>query len=187
MAAGRESSVGAGDASAGGASAGGASDEALYRAFIGRYGQQHYLAYFARADARGYPPISWHWPVLFCGVLWLIYRKLYRVALIAFIAPYFAIAAAVGAERVVPNSGNAVAWILLLAFFAVWLPLHAHALYYRRARAAIEQMRAIYPGRVDAQITALGIVGGAHGRLPMALLALLTILSIVVGSLAEMR
>ena len=103
-------------------------DEPLYRAFIGKLGLEHYLAYFARADARGYPPISWHWPALFFGVLWLIYRKLYRVALIAFLVPYVAMAIGAGAEHLVAKSGNAVAWALLFGFFAVWLPLNAHAL-----------------------------------------------------------
>ena len=162
------------------------SDEPLYRAFIGKLGQQHYLAYFARADARGYPPISWHWPALMFGVLWLIYRKLYRVALIAFLVPYVAMAIGAGAEHVVAKSGNAVAWLLLFGFFAVWLPLNAHSLYYKQARAAIAQMRAIYPNRADAQITALNVVGGAHRGLPLALLVLLTTLSVVAG-LAEMN
>ena len=161
-------------------------DEPLYRAFIGPLAQKHYLAYFARADARGYPPISWHWPALCFGVLWLIYRKLYRYALIGFITPYVAIAAGAAAEHVVPRSGSAVVWLSLLAFFAVWLPLNAHALYYKQARAAIAQMRAIYPARQDAQITALGVVGGAQRGLPLALLVLLTTLSVVAG-LAEMN
>jgi uncharacterized protein DUF2628 len=161
-------------------------EEPLYRAFIGKLALQHYLAYFARADARGYPPVSWHWPALFFGVLWLIYRKLYRLALIAFIAPYVAFAAGAAAEHAVPRAGNVVVWLLLFAFFAVWLPLNAHALYYKQARAAIAQMRAIYPSRRDAQITALGVVGGAQRGLPLALLVLLTTLSILAG-LAEMN
>ena len=161
-------------------------DEPLYRAFVGPLGQRHYLAYFARADARGYPPISWHWPALLFGVLWLIYRKLYRVALIGFVAPYLAIAAGAVAEHLVPRTGSFVAWALLVAFFAVWLPLNAHALYYKQARAAIAQMRAIYPARQDAQVTALGVIGGAHRGLPLALLVLLTALSVVAG-LAEMN
>ena len=56
----------------------------LYRAVIGEPNQEFYLSYFRRADDRGYAPVSWHWPVLFIGLFWLLYRKQYVFALVVF-------------------------------------------------------------------------------------------------------
>lgn len=154
------------------------SDETLYRAFLGARRQGYYLAYFARADARGYAPISWHWPVLAFGVLWFFYRKLYLWGLAVLGAPYLASAIGAGSERVFTGSGNIIAFGLLIGLFAVWLPLEANAIYYRYARAAVAKVRLAYPAKLEAQVAMLTVQGGVHMQLPMILFGLLLLLSI---------
>ncbi|NJN51700.1 MAG: DUF2628 domain-containing protein [Gammaproteobacteria bacterium] len=78
----------------------------MYKAIIGERRQDYYLAYFDRADARGYPPVSWHWPVLFFGVLWFVYRRMYRWAIGAFVLPYLAGFVAAGVEQILPGSAG---------------------------------------------------------------------------------
>jgi len=164
-----------------------ASDEALYRAFVGPRNQDYYLAYFARADARGYAPISWHWPVLAVGLLWFIYRKLYLLAFVTFVFPYLASILGALAERFVAGSGAPLAWILVLGFYAVWLPLHANAYYYRQARTAIEATRVALPGRPEEQAALVAARGGVHVQLPMIMLTLLVLLMVLSGSIGQLR
>jgi len=165
----------------------GTSDEVLYRAFVGPRSQGYYLSYFARADARGYAPISWHWPVLAVGLLWLVYRKLYLWAVITFAFPYLASALGALAERMIPGTGEPLAWTLVIGFFAAWLPLQANALYYRQARAAIEAVRIAHPGRPEDQAAVLALSGGVHRHLPMIMFALLVLLIALSGSIGQLR
>ena len=44
------------------------SNDELYADVIGPTHTSYYLAYFKRADERGYAPLAWHWPVLFADV-----------------------------------------------------------------------------------------------------------------------
>ena len=57
-----------------------APSEDLYADVIGPTNTKYYLAYFKRADERGYTPLAWHWPVVFLAVFWFLYRKQYRWA-----------------------------------------------------------------------------------------------------------
>ncbi len=156
---------------------------ALYRAVIGARKQNYYLNYFQRADERGYPPISWHWPVLFLGVFWFLYRKQYRFALIVFGAPYLAMLVTQAIESAVPGVGEPLLYAVLLGFAAVWLPLHANGIYYRWARAEIAGAQAASPGHTAAQVTQLEARGGANHQLPLIVFSMFLILSMLAGSL----
>jgi hypothetical protein len=159
----------------------GASDEDLLRAFVGTRAQDYYLAYFARARARGYAPIAWHWPALFFGILWLAYRRLYPWALALFAAPYIAGFVAALAEQAWPGSGAPLLWTIVLGLLGVWLPLYANALYYRHAIGAIAAARTRHPGDSDAQRAWLATRGGALPLLPFVVLALAFLLLSLAG------
>jgi hypothetical protein len=152
-----------------------ASDEALLRAFVGPRNADYYLAYFARAEARGYAPISWHWPALLLGILWLVYRRLYVAALALFVASNLIGIVAGAAEQQWPGSGNPILMTFLVAVMGLWLPLHANALYYRHARAAIEAARTLYPGDVAAQTASMASRGGVRPQFAAALVALIVL------------
>jgi hypothetical protein len=160
-----------------------ADDEALLRAFVGPRGQDYYLAYFARAEARGYAPIAWHWPVLAFGVLWFLYRKLYLWALVVFLIPYLFAAIATLAEHFLPGTGAPLLWALLVGFLILWLPLYTNGIYYRHARAAVATVRRLQPGNRDAQIAMLEAAGGASPQAPLLLLGVLLLTSLLLGAL----
>jgi hypothetical protein len=160
----------------------------LYRAVIGEPNQEFYLSYFRRADDRGYAPISWHWPVLFIGLFWLLYRKQYAFALIVFALA--ALATTVGAliDSAMPGSG----WPLLIlsilgfSFVYVWLPLHANGIYYKWARKEIARAKVEFPGQADAQTRYLEARGGVNAQLPYLVLIGYIVMSMLVGSLSQL-
>ena len=158
--------------------------DALYRAVIGRRNQNYYLSYFHRADARGYAPVAWHWPIFFLGVFWLLYRKQYRFALIAFALPYFALLLATVINTAVPGSGGPLLWIFVGAFGFGWLPLKANALYYQWARHEVDMARALMPNQPAAQEAHLEQRGGTNDQLPLIVFAVLLLATFVAGSLA---
>jgi Protein of unknown function (DUF2628) len=158
------------------------SDE-LYRAVIGRRNQDFYLTYFRRADSRGYAPISWHWPVLFVGLFWLLYRKQYRFALIAFAVPYVAALVAAAVDAALPGSGEPLTMTALAGFGLIWLPLNANGIYYRWVRNEIDSTQALLPGQHAAQLAQLQLRGGTNQGLPLILLGVFLVVAMVVGNL----
>lgn len=59
--------------------------------FIGKNADK-YLSKFGEFTVRGADKfaLTWHWPVFFFGFLWMLYRKLYLWALLAFFLPIIA-------------------------------------------------------------------------------------------------
>ncbi len=157
----------------------------LYRAIIGEPSQAFYLSYFKRADSRGYPPISWHWPVFVIGLFWLLYRKQYRFALIVFGIPYLAAIIAALIDAALPGSGRPLLAIAVMGFGFVWLPLHANGIYYRWARHEIERARMKFPGQLESQNRYLEAHGGVNGQVPYLVLIGLVVMSMLAGSLAQ--
>jgi len=157
--------------------------DALYRAVIGRRNQNYYLSYFRRADGRGYAPIAWHWPILFIGLFWLLYRKQYRFALIAFALPNFAAILATAINAALPGSGEPLLVVAVGGFGFVWLPLKANALYYQWARHEVDVARALLPNQPAAQEAHLQKRGGTNDQLPLIVLAVVLLLTMFAGSL----
>lgn len=158
----------------------------LYRAVIGEPNQEFYLSYFHRADARGYAPISWHWPVFVLGLFWLLYRKQYKFALIVLGIPYLAAMIAAAVDGVLPGSGRPLLAVAVGAFGFVWLPLNANGIYYRWVRQQIERARGEFPGQIDAQLRRLDSLGGVNGQLPYVILISFVVFSILAGSLTRL-
>ena len=150
----------------------------LYAALVGPVNAPYYLAYFERAEQRGYAPLSWHWPAFFLGFFWLLHRKQYQWACIAFFYPYLAAAlSAVPALLGLEGLALETFFLLLVAFRAIYLPLNANGIYYKWARQRMEAVREQQPGRVTAQASALSSAGGTHRIAPWALGAALLAMS----------
>jgi hypothetical protein len=147
----------------------------LYQAVIGPKNANYYLAYFKRADERGYAPISWNWPSIF-GPFWLLYRRLYQWAL--FYIGVSMLAYIVALALVAMGGGTWVVYVYLLViggFQLVYVPLHANAIYYRRAQREIEIARQLLPGQPNEQTKWLTARGGVSVG-PPALLACVLLL-----------
>jgi len=56
--------------------------QALYRAALGPVQGEHHLRIFERFDARGTAGPSWNWAAALFTLNWLIYRRLWRIALL---------------------------------------------------------------------------------------------------------
>ncbi len=77
--------------------------DALYRAVIGGtvaakptglelHIELHiklYIERFRRFDEAGGMRLGWHWPAFFVTFLWLVYRRMYLVAALYFVLPFF--------------------------------------------------------------------------------------------------
>ena len=158
-----------------------ATRERFYKAIIGEQNQDYYLTYFQRADERGYPPISWHWPVLFFGVLWFVYRRMYRWAIGSFLLPYVLQVVTAALERFAPGVGRMLFWIVIVGFYAVWLPLVANGLYYKQGSRMIRIARLLQPDDEAEQYRLISGRGGVHKQLPFVLLGFFTLLSMLMS------
>ncbi|MBF0482657.1 MAG: DUF2628 domain-containing protein [Desulfovibrionaceae bacterium] len=126
-----------------------------YEAFVIKR-RRAYLARFARFDALGgsFTP-TWHWPAFFFAPWWLLYRKMYLWAVLAFIV------------SLRPQ-------VALFAHLACGVT--GYYLYYRRARSAIASLKQAFPGQ-DIRGECMD-AGGVHGWAPvLALVALSLILA----------
>lgn len=158
----------------------------LYRSVIGESNQDFYLSYFRRADARGYAPISWHWPVFVIGLFWFLYRKQYRFAVIVFGMPYLAALIAALINTAIPGSGQPLLVLAVFGFGFVWLPLHANGVYYRWVHDEIGRARIEFPGQIDAQKRYLEARGGVNGQLPyLVLIGFMVMSMMLAGSVSQ--
>lgn len=158
-------------------------DAALYAAVVGEKNRDYYMAYFQRADARGYPPIAWHWPAFFIGMFWLLYRKQHRWALIYFMVPFGIVMLGSVVESVLPGTGTIITYGGVIAFQLIYFPLQANGIYFRWARDAVARARTELPGQETRQHEYLGRVGGVNNHLPFIVVALLILFSMLTSSI----
>ena len=138
----------------------------LYEAVVGPRNTGYYLAYFRRADTRGYAPVSWHWPAFFFGFFWLLYRRQYRWALI-FMAVSLTLTAA-ASMLLASGAGGWVTpayYVAMLAFQMVYVPLQANAIYYGWARHEVAAAQTAFPGQPRQQAQHLASRGGVLGNI----------------------
>ena len=158
--------------------------ESAYRAVIGPVNRAYYLGYFHRADARGYAPISWHWPALLITLPWLLWRRLYLWAAITLGVNFVAVmTASVLAQAGLESLARPISLLIIIGYFVVYLPLQANAIYYRWAQARIEDAQQNFPGQPQQQLEWLSRTAGVDRNLPLYLV-LLSLLVVALGQLA---
>ncbi len=124
--------------------------EALYRAALGPGGTAHYLPVFARFDERGLAGTSWNHAAAWLNLNWLLYRRLWRQALLYAVA----LAAALGlwwwARGVMAAWPAGVRWglLALIGVLAVavpgwWGTAWLHADVRRRMTDAVRRARTV--------------------------------------------
>lgn len=124
--------------------------EALYRAALGPGGTAHYLPVFARFDERGLAGTSWNHAAAWLNLNWLLYRRLWRHALLYAVA----LAAALGlwwwARGFMANWPAGVRWglLALIGVLAVvvpgwWGSAWLHADVRRRMTDAVRRARTV--------------------------------------------
>lgn len=161
------------------------SDQAkLYAAIIGHKNTEFYLAYFRRAEERGYTPISWNWPGLFIGLFWLIYRRNYRWALIYFaVMPAIAICTSLLVGVIDEDSSRKLQLICIGLFQIAYFPLHANGIYYKWAQAELLKAKQLHPANLEQQIEYLSNRGGTNPNVMFMGLTILFMLFSFINSL----
>ena len=154
------------------------SNDELYADVIGPTHTNYYLAYFKRADERGYAPLAWHWPVLFADVFWFLYRKQFRWAGVVTLVSLLIVVIAGQIGRMgYPDLGIAVQLISLAAFKLIYIPLRANAIYYNWVQHRIRLVQGALPGNLTQQKSTLTKLGGTSYTAPLMIVALLFILT----------
>lgn len=152
---------------------GGATDMgAYYKAALGPKNQDYYLRQFARFDADGRVSATWHWPAFFMTLWWLLYRKMWLVALSYFIVPYLFLwlmgtiaGVASGSANIMGGAGYLLYWAGIVCL----PPMYANALYYNHCKKRISAARA---STADVQ-RQLGDLSGKGGTSNIAIIFLL--------------
>ncbi len=122
-------------------------------AFIGNNAHK-YLFKFERFNVGGVDnfAMSWHWPAFFVGFWWMLYRKIYLWALIAFIL------------AIIP-------YVNLICMI-VW-GLTGNYVYYKYAKQKVVELRSIHPtSDISAFLTRLGGVNNWVWTIGIILIAI---------------
>ena len=114
--------------------------------FIGSQNTDYYLARFdSFQKRRGGWPISWHWAGAFFTFFWMLYRRLYLWAFLAY--PFLTVLLTVVVLIPVSVLGfgggdipGAISGPVLILVSILWPGIFASAIYYRRAKSSIARM-----------------------------------------------
>ena len=160
---------------------------AAYKALIGPTHQDYYLSYFRRAEERGYAPVSWHWPVFFIALMWLLWRRqyLWGLATLAVIVSAAPLANAFEAALNIDGVAQGVHSLIVGGYGLIYLPMKANAIYYEWAKVSVERIQSQLPGKEEEQLEALRRIGGTNNNIPIAFMMLLFIISILTGQPPE--
>jgi Tfp pilus assembly major pilin PilA len=139
-------------------------NEELYRAAVGERKADYYLPLFARFDQGG-SRLSWNWPAFFVPFFWMLYRRMYGLALAYFFL--YPIAAAILLAVLTALLGEATATLAyLLVIIGVWVlvAIFANSLYHGHVRKRIDRMSADAPSH-EALVQRL--IGQSSGGAPV--------------------
>jgi Tfp pilus assembly major pilin PilA len=121
-------------------------NEALYRAAVGENKAGYYLPLFQRFEQGG-SRASWNWPAFFVTFFWLLYRRMYGLALGYLLAWPFAAAIVFTVVSVVlgPLAGAVFYWFAVVGVQLVAVPMFANAVYHWHVRKRIDKLAASAP------------------------------------------
>jgi hypothetical protein len=130
--------------------------EDLYRAAVGPGRADYYAPEFLRFDEPGSTKISWNWSAFLVASFWFLYRRMYGYwAIYCLLIPFLILVVAgivsAGAKNPAPL---AFANLGLLAYYYVIIPMFANALYHRRIKERIAEVRRKVPDPA-VQVTVL--------------------------------
>lgn len=164
-----------------GAPAGSTDEDALLRAAIQK-NVEYYLPKMQRyaSGERTFP--SWHWPALFAGFWWALYRKSWAAAIFVIV---ISIACMVGQTLagLVLGRGAGSALVVFVIGLLAWVlfPLFANGFYYRKVSKLIAEAKKAFPDAAAQRAYLLG--KGGTSRIALAV-ALPLVIVAVIGMLA---
>ncbi|MBI4844682.1 MAG: DUF2628 domain-containing protein [Nitrospirae bacterium] len=135
-----------------------------FTAFVGK-NSERYLPKFAKFNAGGIDNfrLTWHWPAFFAPFIWMLYRKLYGWALLAFI---------IGWAGLIPYAG---------IFINIAWATTANYIYFRHVKSKISEIKQQHSSQ-ETQRAVIAEVGGVGG--PALIIGLVIALIILLGIIA---
>lgn len=133
-----------------------------YKVFVGKNCEK-YLTKFAKFNMGGIDSFkaTWHWPAFFVPFWWLLYRKMYGWAILAFFTSW------------IPYIG----WFLAPIIWAIT----ANYIYYRHAKKKLLEIKTIHPA-LGTQRAVIAVTGGVGNAALISAIGLSMV--IVIGILA---
>jgi cell division septation protein DedD len=153
----------------------------FYRTAIGVRGQNYHLPRFLRFDEKGQTGLSWNWMASLFTLNWLIYRKLWGLALAYVGALGLAVLLVFGVGKLVFDYSSALAWLLGLWIVsaAYIVPgLYANVWLYNHYNDKISEVLRTSSGVTDT-ISKLTAVAPGDQRLLRQLLANVLVLAVL--------
>ncbi|RYY79855.1 MAG: DUF2628 domain-containing protein [Moraxellaceae bacterium] len=149
-----------------------------YQAVIGS-NQQHYLKKFMEFDGEGKGRPSWHWPAFFMTTYWMLYRKMWRNALLYSVLPYGVVLIVIGVMlgfHSIDPSTTGLLFLGTMLGLGIVPALYADALYYNHCQQVIIHARqhTSHPHRLYG---VLSTRGGTCKRLTIIFMGLLLVAS----------
>lgn len=121
---------------------------ALYRAALGPWNADKYLAAFARFDAAGRRSLQWHAPAALLGLVWLVFRRLW-VAALAYACVALILGVLIGWQwpliRMWPPGVQAGVWLSLMLVHLLTPGMTAYALMHAQVQKRV--LRAVAAAR----------------------------------------
>ena len=123
-------------------------NEQLYRAAVGEKKAGYYVPLFYRFD-QGSSRTSWNWPAFFVTFFWLLYRRMYGLAVGYLLGLPFALAVVLVALIALfgQTVGAALYYIVTLAVSFVVIPIFANAIYHWHVKQRIDKLAADAPSQ----------------------------------------
>jgi Tfp pilus assembly major pilin PilA len=153
-----------------------------FATFVGKNSEK-YLPKFAKFNAGGIDSFktTWHWPAFFLSFWWLLYRKLYGWAAIAFFLPFIVVFSLSLTGMAVAGSNAAfyplvslVVWAALLSIRFGWA-IFANRLYYNHTKKKLHEIKQLHPAP-ETQKAVITVSGGTGN--------VAVVLGAVIGSVA---
>jgi hypothetical protein len=140
----------------------------MYRAAVGEKKAYYYLPLFERFDRPDGSPVSWNWPAFFAPFFWMLYRRMYGMALAYFFLLPLICAFVAGILMVALGQklGVALYWLLVLGLQFVAIPMFANALYHSSVKKRIATLSQTAPSteavvqRLIGQQSSVGVIVG---------------------------
>jgi Tfp pilus assembly major pilin PilA len=124
-------------------------NEELYRHAVGEKKAEYYVPLFYRFDQPGGSRVSWNWPAFFVTFFWLLYRRMYGLAIgyllllpIAFVILLLVVTAVLGAV-----AAGLVYWLLVVGVQLVLIPMFANAVYHWHVKRGIARLTVDAPSQ----------------------------------------
>ena len=122
-------------------------NEELYRAAVGEKKAGYYVPLFYRFDQPGAGRVSWNWPAFFVTFFWMLYRRMFGLA-IGYLLLMPIVLAIMGALLMLvlgQQVGSLLYLLILLGTHLVLIPMFANAIYHWHVKRRIATLALTAP------------------------------------------